>query len=303
MAQTATAQLERPDTRTGPPPARASAPERLTETRQPFDLSDRMTAEVERLDMAGNVHDIQEQGYTILRDVASPDFTRRLRETCLRLAEETEGKAKGRSAALLLGRDPIFEDVVLRPKIQALAEITCGKGALLSQLIASVRPLGAPKLPLHADQNWLPAPFPVHNQLLTLCWACDEFTEAGGCTKVIPGTHRLRRHPNDEEVANEPGARPTECPAGSVVAWDGSVWHGNYPRAIPGERVVLHITFSRLALRPVEDYGHLDDEWLEGKPYPLRVMLGREDFLGSTTAARGHADYTHLVRTFNWAKT
>lgn len=303
MAQTETAQLERPDVRTGPPPARASAPERLTETRQPFDLSDRMTAEVESLDLAGNVHDIQEQGYTILRDVASPDFTRCLRETCLRLAEETEGKAKGRSAALLLGRDPIFEDVVLRPKIQALAEVMCGKGALLSQLIASVRPLGAPKLPLHADQNWLPAPFPVHNQLLTLCWACDEFTEAGGCTKVIPRTHRLRRHPNEEEVASEPGAIPTECPAGSVVAWDGSVWHGNYPRAIPGERVVLHITFSRLALRPVEDYGHLDDEWLEGKPYPLRVMLGREDFLGSTTAARGHADYTHLVRTFNWAKT
>ena len=79
--------------------------------------------------------------------------------------------------------------------------------------------------------------------------------------------------------------------------------HGNYPRAISGERVVVHITFSRLALRPVEDYTHLDEKWLEGKPYPLRVMLGREDFLGSTTIARGHADYAHLARTFNWAKT
>ncbi|MCY3966214.1 MAG: phytanoyl-CoA dioxygenase family protein [Acidobacteria bacterium] len=299
MAQAATTQLERPDAGT----RARSAPDRLTETRQPFDLSDAVTLEVERLDMAQNVHDMQEQGYTILRDVAPPEFTDRLRATCLRLAEETEGRAKGRSAALLLGRDPIFEDVVLRPKIQALVEIMCGKGALLSQLICSVRPLGAAKLPLHADQNWLPAPFPVHNQLLTLCWACDEFTEVGGCTKVIPGTHRLRRHPNEEEVATEPGAIPTECPAGSVVVWDGSIWHGNYPRAIPGERVVLHITFSRLALRPVEDYSHLDEGWLEDKPWPLRVMLGREDFLGSTTIARGHADYTHLVRTFNWAKT
>ena len=299
MAQTATAQLERPAARREARPT----PERQTETRQPFDLSNEMAATVERLGMAENVHDMQEQGYTILREVAPLEVTEQLREACLRLAEETEGRAKGRSAALLLGRDPIFENVVLRPKIQTLAEIMCGKGALLSQLICSIRPLGAAKLPLHADQNWLPAPFPVHNQLLTLCWACDEFTEAGGCTKVIPGTHRLRRHPNEEEVATEPGAIPTECPAGSVVAWDGSVWHGNYPRAIPGERVVLHITFSRLALRPVEDYGHLDEEWLEGKPYPLRVMLGREDFLGSTTVARGHADYTHLVRTFNWAKT
>ena len=45
--------------------------------------------------------------------------------------------------------------------------------------MCAFRPNGAAKLPLHADQNWLPAPFPVHNQLLTFCWACDEFTEAG----------------------------------------------------------------------------------------------------------------------------
>ena len=81
------------------------------------------------------------------------------------------------------------------------------------------------------------------------------------------------------------------------------MWHGNYPRQIEGERVVLHITFSRLACRTVENYDHLDEAWLEGKPFALRVMLGREDFLGSTTIERGHADYTHLPRTFNWAKS
>ena len=58
-----------------------------------------------------------------------------------------------------------------------------------------------------------------------------------------------------------------------------------------------------LALRPVETYDHLDDEWLEGKPEELRIMLGREDFLGSTTIARGSADYTKIPRTFTWAKT
>lgn len=283
--------------------APAAPPERLTTTRQPFDLPEEMRRDVERLGLATNVDEIEREGYTILADVSSPDFNRRLRETCMRLALETVGRAKGYSAALLLGRDPIFEDVVLNPKIVALAEVMCGKGFLLSQLIASIRPRGAKKLQLHADQNWFPAPFPVHNQLLTLCWACDEFTEAGGCTKVIPQTHRLRRHPNEQEIEDEPGAIPTVCPAGSVVAWDGSVWHGNYPRTLEGERVVVHITFSRLALRTVESYDHLNEEWLEGKPLDLRVMLGREDFLGTTTIARGHADHTHLVRTFNWAKT
>jgi ectoine hydroxylase-related dioxygenase (phytanoyl-CoA dioxygenase family) len=258
---------------------------------------------VSELGLTDNLAELRDQGYSILADIATPEFTARLRETCIRLAKETEGRARGYSAALLLGRDPIFEDVVLHPKIQALVEVMCGQGAMLSQLIASIRPNGAPALGLHADQNWTPAPFPVHNQLFTLCWAMDEFSEQGGCTKVIPRSHLERRHPSKQETQQEPGAIPTECAANSLVCWDGSVWHGNYPRAIDGERVVLHITFSRLALRPVENYGHLDDTWLDGKPDALRVMLGREDFLGSTTIARGSADYGLIPRTFTWAKT
>ena len=70
-----------------------------------------------------------------------------------------------------------------------------------------------------------------------------------------------------------------------------------------GDRVVLHITFSRLALRTVENYDHLDEDWLEGKPEALSVMLGRHDFLGSTTIERGSADYKLIPRTFGWAKT
>ena len=40
----------------------------------------------------------------------------------------------------------------------------------------------APTLPVHADNNWLPAPFPEWETLLTACWALDEFTLAGGPT-------------------------------------------------------------------------------------------------------------------------
>ncbi len=272
-------------------------------TRQPFDLSDELAARVEENGMTGHVDHMRDEGYAIIQDIASQEFTARLRETCLRLAQETEGAAKGRSASVLLGRDPIFEEVVLNPKIQALVEVMCGQGALLSQLICSVRGKGAPALGLHADQNWMPAPFPVHNQLLTMCWTMEEFTQEGGSTKVIPKTHLRRRHPDKEEIELETGAIPTTCPPSSLACWDGSVWHGNYERQLDGERVVLHITFGRLALRTVENYDHLDETWLEGKPHELSVMLGREDFLGTSTVERGFADYTKIAKTFAWAKT
>ncbi len=274
-----------------------------SETRQPFELADELAVRVDELGLAANLEQLRDEGYTIVPNVATPEFTARLRETCIRLAQETESRAKGYSAALLLGRDPIFEEVVLNPRIQALVEVMCGQGAMLSQLIASIRPKGAPALALHADQNWFPAPFPVHNQLFTMCWAMEDFTEAGGSTKVVPKSHLELRHPRPEEIKQGAGAVAVECPASSIVCWNGSIWHGNYPRVTDGERVVLHITFSRLALRTVENYDHLDEAWLEGKPAALSVMLGREDFLGSTTIARGSADYSLIPRTFAWAKT
>jgi ectoine hydroxylase-related dioxygenase (phytanoyl-CoA dioxygenase family) len=253
--------------------------------------------------MEDNLKQMREQGYTVLRDVAPIETTDRIRKVVLRLSQETQGRARGRSASLLLGRDPAFEEVVLNAKLQVLVEHMCGKGALLSQLIASIRPKGAPALALHADQNWTPAPFPDHNQLLTACWACDDFSEPGGATKVIPRSHLYRRHPSPTEIEASEGAIAIECPKGSLPVWDGSVWHGNYPRRLDSERVVVHITFGRLALRTVENYDHLDEKWLEGKPHELSVMLGREDFLGSTTIERGFADYTKLPNTFAWAKT
>ena len=155
---------------------RKKNPDIPTVTRQPFELSEELATGVEKLELQSHLDQIRDHGYTVVPNIASEEFNASLRETCIRLTQETEGPAKGRSAALLLGRDPIFEEVVLNPKIMALVEVMCGQGALLSQLIASVRPNGAPELHLHADQNWTPAPFPVHNQLFTMFWAMDELT-------------------------------------------------------------------------------------------------------------------------------
>ena len=249
------------------------APNSNSETGQPYELSDELQARVDMLDLNETVEHAKENGYGLIRNPSSLEFNDRLREAILEVAD---GR---RSANLLLGKHPIFAEVVMNPKILAMAEVLCGKGPLLSQLTCSVRGKGARALPLHADQNWTPAPFPVHYQLATFCWACDEFTKAGGATMVIPGTDAHRRHPDPDEVAEHKGAIATACPAGSIVFWNGSVWHGNWPRTIEGERVVLHMTFGRMSLRQIENYRFLDAAWLKDKPYAMRIILGREDGL------------------------
>ncbi len=280
--------------------AKTQAPPRIFETRQPFDLSDELKAKVEALGLKETVQHVKDEGYGYVYDPAPMEFNDRLRETIIRVAK-TDKSMGGVGANMLLNKDPIFEEVVLNPKILTMVEILCGKGAMLSQLAASIKPKGGLALGLHADQNWTPAPFPVHNQLVTFCWACDEFTKEGGSTKVVPKSHEHRRHPTNEEVAEEPGAIATACPAGTLTFWNGSMWHGSWPRTIDGERVVLHITFSRLALRPVESYDFLGEDWLEGKPFEMRVMLGREDFLNTSKGGFAHGE--KLPRTMDWAKT
>ena len=53
-----------------------------------------------------------------------------------------------------------------------------------------------------------------------------------------------------------------------------------------------------MSFRPVEDYGHLDDEWLAGKPAALATLLGRDDFLAQRRLAEGFADPAKLAPVF-----
>ena len=85
----------------------------IFETRQPFDLSDELQARVEALNLGESVRQVKEEGYGYILDPAPFEFTERLRETIVRVC--TGGDI--RRANLLLIKDPIFEEVVLNPKI------------------------------------------------------------------------------------------------------------------------------------------------------------------------------------------
>ncbi|HZU74436.1 MAG TPA: phytanoyl-CoA dioxygenase family protein [Acidimicrobiales bacterium] len=270
---------------------------RYTDTLAPGTISDELAPVIAELGLEKNCRQLVDDGWTVIEDAATPDFTARLRRAILDASGVASDSAGGGSS-MLLAKDPVFAEAVLNPKLLAMAEYSVGRGFLLSQVAGSVKPQGSPAMELHADQNWFPAPFPEHNYMLTFCWACDDYTKAGGSTLVIPGTHRYRRHPDEGEMAARDGAIAIECPAGSVALWDGSVWHGNWPRELPGQRVVCHITYCRLAARQVEDYSARADELIAAHGERMAQLLGRADSLYKPTGF----DYRRLLTTFNNAK-
>lgn len=272
--------------------AQSARPQMYYDTLAPDTISEELTPTIKKLRLEENCRQLAMEGWTVVENVASAKFNDRLRAKILELSQG------GAGANMLLAKDDVFAEAILRPKLMAMAEYSVGRGFLISQVAASVRRKGAPSIGLHADNNWLPAPFPAHNMLLTGCWACDEYTKEGGSTLVIPGSANLRRHPDADEVKAAKGAIAIECPPGSVALWDGNIWHSNWPRKTNGERVVCHITYTRLMMRPVEDYSHQADGLIEKHGERMAQLLGREDFLDSPNGA----DYSKLVQTFNNAK-
>ncbi len=262
-------------------------------TNAPDTISDELMPVVEELGLVENCRQLATEGYTVIENVASTKFNEAFRDKILEISGSSDTPMN-----MLLRKDPIFAEAVLNPKLMAMAEFSVGRGFLISQIAASVRPQGSPAMALHADNNWIPAPFPAHNMLLTACWACTDFTKENGSTMVIPGSQTLRRHPNGAETEALAGAIAIECPAGSVAMWDGSIWHGNWPREAAGERVVSHITYTRLMCRPVEDYSADADILIEEHGQPMAQLMGRED---SLFGSNGFA-YEHLHQTFNNSK-
>jgi hypothetical protein len=214
---------------------------------------------------------LQTDGYTIINDPDALPLIDTLSEQIRQLVGTTNGQLVG----LLLGRHPVFEQAALLPSLLKVAEETLGPAFTLSQMVGSVKDRGTPAVPLHCDAAWFPDPQPVWDIALTACWALTDFTLAGGCTSVVPRSHHQRCFPRPEAAAD---LVPIECPRGSIILWNGRVWHASYPRTEPGQRVALHTSYARFGFAPLERYDHLDPV-----SDAVTSLLGRGSFLGSTT--------------------
>ena len=281
--------------------ARVPVEARRASTVPPHEITPELRPVVEELGLVEHCRELAEEGWTIVENAADPAFVARLRKAILETAD-VDHTGNG-TVGSLLAKDPVFAEATLNPKVMALAEFSVGRGFLLGSLIATVRAQGNPALAVHCDQDMFPAPLPEHNMMLTACWACDDFTKERGATLVVPGTRALLRHPTDEEsAAAVDRAIAMECPAGSVAFWDGRVWHGNWPRNVDGQRVVLHASYYRVLLRQGDNYSDIADELIERYGTPMSQLLGEEDYFYKKDFDYVK-DYGKFVRTLNNAKS
>lgn len=256
----------------------------------PYDVADHLAATVDELGLADALTHFREHGYAVIEDVASHQEMDALRDAIHGLASQpSEVHGLARAAPFLLGRHPAVDRIATKAKILAFAEVSVGNGFRASQIAGSITPQGNENTGVHADQNWLPAPFPEHNCVITFCIPCEGMTAADGATRVVPGSHSLRRHPTPDETRSE--TVPIEVGKGGAAVWDGSVWHGTGQRKTDGVRTVLHATYQRLYTQPIDDYSYLlrDEAYLASAPEGMRQLLGDGLFFG-TSSVKGIVD-------------
>ena len=153
----------------------------------------------------------------------------------------------------VLSRDPVFDDLVEDPLALALVKSTMGWPALLGNISANITGPGGGEMVLHADQIFVPEPWPANPQGMNVAWCIDDFTEENGATRIVPGSHQLNRKPAPDEAAKDSVA--LEAAAGSIIVLESRVWHktGNN-RTAAQRRAGIFAWYTRPIYRQQENW-------------------------------------------------
>jgi ectoine hydroxylase-related dioxygenase (phytanoyl-CoA dioxygenase family) len=250
--------------------------------------------EIRSLGLESNLAELEAFGFTVIERALSGENVVQLRDAIIRETEmhykttmdlENEENFRGmKPITYLLFRDPLFEDVVLHPRILPLMDYFLGKGCVLTNIVSHVRGPGGDGLPLHVDtMTGMPAPFSPYDHYVNCNFFLTDYTEDRGALAIVPGSHRQARAPTPSEASlsgNQRNAQaiPIEYPAGSVCIFLGRTWHGTYPRKLPGLRINLSVSYVRPYMAQLESYrDRLPSGFLErhgGRDSRMAQLLG-----------------------------
>ena len=178
--------------------------------------------------------DLDQHGLAIVRDVLSPEETRDVRARLHAAADASEADGvptrgypfdpdtHNRRVFHLFNLDPIFVDLIRRPIALEFVTHLLGHDFLLSNFSANITEPGNARMQLHADQGYVPPPWPDHPFACNAAWLLDDLTPANGGTCYVPGSHRLGHGPDPQD---KPDTVDIIAPAGSLMVLDGRLWH------------------------------------------------------------------------------
>ena len=191
---------------------------------------------------------IERDGYTVVERAVEADLVDALKTDIERLEHDLEigcGEnlfegVKTRRIYNLLARGKVYERAVEHESVLPIVERVLGKSFLVSTVsTVSIEP-GERAQPIHADDQLIPLSRPHRPLTCTVMLAVDDFTEENGGTRIVPGSHVRNTVP---DMLAEHDTVPTVMPRGSVLIYNGSLWHGGGANRSSHRRVALAIGY------------------------------------------------------------
>jgi len=213
----------------------------------------------ESVDFDKHHAEILDRGYTIVENAIEPELVAAIAADLERLEKELsigEGKNlfegfKTVRVYNLLVHGETFERVPVHPNVLPLAERVLDPGLLVSSLSSIAIGTDETPQPLHADDQLIPLPKPHVPLVCNTIWAITDFTDANGATRVVPGSHRADASPEYGRAYDD--TLPAEMPAGSVLVYHGSLWHGGGANRTGERRVGLAMNYCAGWVRQQEN--------------------------------------------------
>lgn len=241
---------------------------------------------IAKYELEAHIAQLETDGYTVLPPgKAGPiDLIERIKSAMLDLEQRVKtdnlGDASGLGTTLfhMLPEDRAFEEALMSDVALTLVTYLLGFRAKLSQCTGLIKAKGTPALPLHADHSGkFAAPWSMQANYSVVTWVLTDYTRDNGAVCVWPGSHRWGRPvPPDMVMAHDhEDIRVLEVPAGSLIIWHGSTWHGAVPRANDGRRMTLVLPHVRDAIQPQELFwASVTPAMIERNPARFCTLMG-----------------------------
>jgi len=243
------------------------------------------------MDVAQHIEAVRRDGYTIVENAIEPELVEALNGALERLERElgakpAENQFEGHRTVRiynLLAYGAPFTEVAVHASVLPIVEGVLDPGCLISSLSSIAIDPGETAQPIHADDQVIPLEKPHAAIVCNSMWALTDFSEANGATRLVPGSHRK---PNPQ-YGGDYETIAAEMPKGSVLIWDGALWHGGGANRTGERRTGIAMNYCAGFIRQQENQQlGLSPEVLRSFPPRLQELVG----LGVYRGLIGHID-------------
>lgn len=229
---------------------------------------------------------VRSEGFAIVENVLDPQFIEDARAGLYRVrekilwdvgAERLQRAGELGVLRLMPKYDTFFVRFLEIPEVLSVLDSTVSETAILHTqngfILPSLPKDETPTIFQNSFHQDFPRVMGGYVASVNTMFAIDEFSRESGATLVVPGTHQTWPPPDQKYM--EEHSIPIECPAGSMLVFDSTLWHAAGANVSGKDRLAVNHQFTRSFIKQQIDYVRaLGDEFILAQKPRTQQLLG-----------------------------